>query len=99
MYIKSNMAIKDLKNIINDLPDDMPVIIPVISEDDCDHVFGYRYIRTAGILSCAFEEDKRVLCLNGANECDIADQVRNKNVTCECVLFGNRDEKESNYEI
>ena len=99
MKLKSNMTISDLKRIINDLPDDMPVIIPVISEDNCDQIFGFRFVRTAGILYCEFEEDERVLCLNAANECNIADQVRHRDVACECVLFGNRDKKESKDEI
>lgn len=28
-----NMRVKDLKKILNKLPDDMPIIIPVIDED------------------------------------------------------------------
>lgn len=27
-----NMLVKDLKKILNDLPDDMPIVIPVINE-------------------------------------------------------------------
>lgn len=99
MKIKRNMTIKDLKNIIKNLPNNMPVIAPVISEDNSDQIFGFRFVRTAGILSCEFEEDDRVLYLNAANECDIADQVRHRDVTCECILFGNRDKKESKDEI
>ena len=33
-----NMTIADLKEIIKDLPNDMPVIIPVVDEDDCNRV-------------------------------------------------------------
>lgn len=99
MKIKRNMTISDLKRIIGDLPEDMPIIIPVISEDNVNQIFGFRFVRTAGILSCESEEDDRVLCLNGANEYDIADQVRNIDVTCECILFGNRDKKENKDEI
>ena len=33
-----NMTIADLKEIIKDLPNDMPVIIPVVDENDCNRV-------------------------------------------------------------
>ena len=33
-----NMYVKDLKKILNELPDDMPIIIPVINEDDANHI-------------------------------------------------------------
>ena len=33
-----NMTIADLKEIIKDLPNDMPVIIPVVDEDDCNRI-------------------------------------------------------------
>ena len=36
-----NMYVKDLKKILNELPDDMPIIIPVIDEDDANHIYGF----------------------------------------------------------
>ena len=33
-----NMTTADLKEIIKDLPNDMPVIIPVVDENDCNRV-------------------------------------------------------------
>ena len=45
-----NMHVKDLKKILNELPDDMPIIIPVIDEDDANYIYGFRYVRTAGRL-------------------------------------------------
>lgn len=85
-----NMTISDLKNIIANLPDNMPVIIPVIDEEDCNRMYGFRYIRTAGILSCEGEKDERVLCLNAANNQNIADQVHFSGKDCdvEKVLYG-----------
>lgn len=87
-----NMNVSQLKNIIADLPDDMPVIIPVIDENDCNHIFGFRHVRTAGILGCQFEAypDKTVLCLNAANDQDIADQVHfsGRDVDVHEILFG-----------
>lgn len=88
-----NMTIADLKGLISDLPDNTPVIIPVIDKDNCNHIFGFRFVRTAGILSCDGEEYRTVLCLNAANDQDIADQVsfskKSVNVNVEKVLFGN----------
>lgn len=39
-----NMTVKDLKEILNECPDDMPVI----DEDDANHIYGFRHVRTAG---------------------------------------------------
>lgn len=85
-----NMKVSDLKKIIANLPDDMPVVIPVIDENDCNRLFGFRYVRTSGILSCEDEEDKTVLCLNAANNQDIADQVHfsGRDCTVEKILYG-----------
>lgn len=85
-----NMTIAELKRIIADLPDDMPVIIPVIDEEDCNRIFAFRFVRTAGLLSSEGEEYRTVLCLNTANEKDIANQVyfSGKDVNVEEILFG-----------
>lgn len=96
----NNMTVSQLKNIIADLPDDMSVIIPVIDEDDCNKIFGFRYVRTAGILIDIYaEKDDKVLCLNAAaDEEDIADQVHfsGRSVAVEEVLFGtSKYEKEN----
>ena len=61
-----NMRVKDLKNILTTLPDDMLIIIPVIDEDDANHIYGFRHVRTAGVLTCESEQDREVLCLNAA---------------------------------
>ena len=71
-----NMRVKDLKHILEQLPDDMAVIIPVIDEEDANHIYGFRHVRTAGILISEGEQDREVLCLNAAADGqDIADQV------------------------
>ena len=71
-----NMKVKDLKNILNGLPDDMPIIIPVIDEDDTNHIYGFRYVRTAGILECDYEKDRKVLYLGSSvDKMDIANQI------------------------
>ena len=84
-----NMTVKDLKEILNECPDDMPVIIPVIDEEDANHIYGFRHVRTVGILTSDGEED--ACCLNAAaDEQDIADQVRfsGRDVGVKSILFG-----------
>lgn len=96
-----NMLVKDLKKILNNLPDDMPIIIPVIDEDDSNHIYGFRYVRTAGELVCEYEREPEVLCLNAAaDRQDIADQVHfsGRDVSVKSILFGvsKYDKKEKN---
>ena len=86
-----NMRIKDLKHILEQLPDDMAVIIPVIDEEDANRIYGFRHIRTAGVLISDGENDREVLCLNAAaDEHDISDQVyfSGRDVGVKEVLFG-----------
>lgn len=103
-YIKNgyrNMLVKDLKKILNDLPDDMPIVIPVINEYDVNYIYGFRYVRTAGELISDGERDREVLCLNAAADGqDIADQVHfsGTDVSVNKILFGisKYDKKENN---
>ena len=84
-----NMYVKDLKKILNKLPDDMPIIIPVIDEDDANHIYCFRHVRTAGVLASYGEED--ACCLNAAVDGqDIADQVHfsDIDVSVKSILFG-----------
>ena len=88
-----NMRVKDLKHILGQLPDDMAVIIPVIDEEDANHIYGFRHVRTAGVLISEGEQDREVLCLNAAADMkDIADQVHlsGKDVDVKEILFGCR---------
>lgn len=84
-----NMTVKDLKEFLNECPDDMPVIIPVIDEDDANHIYGFRHVRTVGVLESYGEED--ACCLNAAADGqDIADQIHfsGKDVGVKKILFG-----------
>ena len=96
-----NMTVKDLKEVLNKCPDNMPIIIPIIDEDDANHIYGFRRVRTVGILTSYGEED--ACCLNSAEyEQDIADQIHfsGKNVGVKSILFGmsKYDKKEKMYE-
>ena len=86
-----NMRIKDLKHILEQLPDNMAVIIPVIDENDANNISGFRHVRTAGVLISEGEHDREVLCLNAAADGqDITDQVyfSGRDVGVKEVLFG-----------
>lgn len=98
------MRVEDLKSILNGLPDDMLVVIPVIDEEDVNHIYGFRKVRTAGILRCETEECSEVVCLNGAADGqDILDQIHysaidiERDVKVTKLLYGDfdRDEKET----
>lgn len=85
------MRVKDLKHILERLPDDMAVIIPVIDEEDANHISGFRHVGTAGVLISEGEQDREALCLNSASDGqDIADQVyfSGRDVGVKNVLFG-----------
>ena len=91
------MRVSNLKNIICDLPDEMLVVIPVVNEDDVNLIFGFRKVRTAGILGCQTESEKEVLCLNWAVDGkDIADQIHfsDKDVDVLKILYGKHADDE-----
>ncbi len=94
MDINNNdLRVKDLKTILEKLPDDMLIVIPVIDANDVNNIDGFRKVRTAGILVSETEDfcDRKVLCLNGAaNGADIADQVHFSDieVSVETILYG-----------
>lgn len=81
-----NMTVAELKRLISDLPNNMPVIIP----DDCVRTFGFRFVRTASILSYDDSEYRTALCLNTATDQDITDQsyFSGRDANVEKILFG-----------
>lgn len=82
-----NMTVKDLKEILSDVSDDTPIIIPVITEEDANCILGFRHVRTAGLLE-NHHEDKPALCLNAsAYGLDISSQIKRHDTTCLKVLF------------
>ena len=88
-----NLTVEDLKEAIKDLPDDMPIIIPVITED-AKLILGFRHVRTIGILNDLYADDKSpdklALCLNAsADGVDISTQIENNKleVACEKIIY------------
>lgn len=89
------MTVKDLKEILNECPDDMPVIIPVIDIDDSNDIEAFRYVTTAGILYDDYmpEAEQHVICLNSSEDSAvISDQIRSRDVICERVLYPKKGE-------
>lgn len=62
-----NVTVRDLKECLKDLPDDMDVIIPVHVEGDENKILGFRHARTAGLLATPTEE-KPALCIATARD-------------------------------
>ena len=81
------MTVADLKRILEDLPDDMPVVIPARVDENYNILTNCVTIGTAGVLSSPYDAT-RVLCLNAiASRADtIAGQI-NDTMECEQVLF------------
>ena len=83
------MKVKDLKEILNNCPDDADVVIPVWDEEhvnDIDHLWK---ISTAAIIHQYDENNKALLLNTQKDELDIAGQLNNYNpleLTCERVL-------------
>lgn len=85
--VSSVMSVYHLKTILEDLPNDMPVVIPARVDENYNILTNCVAVGTAGILNSPYEA-KKVLCLNAiASRADtIADQV-NDTMECEMVLF------------
>lgn len=81
------MTVADLKRILEDLPDDMPVVIPARVDEEYNILTNCVAVGTAGVLSSPYEA-KRVLCLNAiaSNADTIVDQI-NDTMECESILF------------
>lgn len=83
------MKVKDLKEILNNCPDDADVVIPVWDEEhvnDIDHLWK---ISTAAIIHQYDENNKALLLNTQKDELDISSQLNNYNplgLTCERVL-------------
>ena len=85
--VSTAMKVCHLKSILEDLPDDMPVVIPARVDENYNILTNCVAVGTAGILSSPYEAIK-VLCLNAiASRADtIAGQI-NDTMECEQVLF------------
>ena len=85
--VSSVMKVCHLKAILEDLPDDMPVVIPARVDENYNILTNCVAVGTAGVLSSPYEAAK-VLCLNAtaSRAGTIASQI-NDTIECEQVLF------------
>lgn len=85
--VSTVMKVCHLKAILEDLPDDMPVVIPDRVDENYNILTCCVAVGTAGILSSQYEATK-VLCLNAiaSRKNTIASQI-NDTMECEQVLF------------
>ena len=85
-----NLTVGELENILKQIDNkDMEVIIPVIDVKDTNYIDGFRYVRTAGILTNRYEPNP-TLCLNAsADGLDISSQLKynGSETVCEKVMF------------
>lgn len=88
-----NLTVGDLKDILEMVSDDLPVVIPVVDEDDSDNIISFRHVRTAGVLEDLNANESApdiVLCINTSGEgSDIGAQITNRrsDVVCKKVLI------------
>lgn len=88
--IGMNVTVRDLKDMLDGLPDDMEVIVPITNEHDPNNLFGFNRIRTAGILKSPMEPDMALCLAPSLGGLDIFSLVNNsKNVVAkvEKMLF------------
>lgn len=82
-----NLKVGDLKEILRQCPDDMDIIIPVITEEDCNNILAFRHARTVGILKNDYEPEQ-ALCINAAADgLDISSQIKRMDTVCTRVMF------------
>lgn len=80
-----NVNVRDLRDCLEGLPDDMDVIIPVFDEHDENIIVGFRHMRTVGLLENQYEP-KLALCLATArNGADMYSLMNYNKLNTKCV--------------
>lgn len=72
----TNMTVGKLKEIMEELPDDMTVIIPITDEDNSNAIYGFRYVRTSGVLVEPFSGEKSICLSPAAYGFNITNQLK-----------------------
>lgn len=84
-----NVTVRDLRECLEGLPDDMDVILAVGDVDDPNVILGYRHIRAVGLLENKYEP-KQALCLaaseNGADMYSLM-ELNKSDTSCVKGLF------------
>lgn len=84
-----NLKVRDLKDCLKDLPDDMNVIIPVCSIGDENVILGFRHARTVGLLENRYEKEPALCVATARDGADLYSLMNfNKRTsTCTKLLF------------
>lgn len=84
-----HLTVKQLKDIINDLPDDIQIVVPVIDAERPDIIYGFRFVRTIGILKDEYENPDTVLCINTTNDFSLG-EVKVSDISKEIISKGEK---------
>lgn len=80
-----NVNVRDLRDCLEGLPNNMDVIIPVFDEHDENIIVGFRHVRTVGLLENQYEP-KLALCLATArNGADMYSLMNYNKLNTKCV--------------
>ena len=85
-----NLTVKDLKECLKDLPDDMEVVVTSYYYGDVNDIYGFNHVRTVGVLSSEYEK-RSVICLapsgGGRDITTLIAESDLETVKCETLLF------------
>lgn len=56
-----NLTVKEVKEALKDLPDDMQVIVPVVNPENLNEIYSFHFVRSIAVLHEEYDED--VVCL------------------------------------
>lgn len=91
-----DITVKDMKAMLEDLPDNMPIVFAAFDRDDVDRIHGLYYARTAGVVESEYSSPEAVLCLNTRrNYNDISEQLLysgKSQVHCTKLLFPEKED-------
>lgn len=84
-----NVTVRDLRECLEGLPDDMDVIIPVCDENNENNILGFRHARTIGILEHPVEPEPAFCIAISRDGADMYTLIKlnDKGVICKKVLF------------
>lgn len=84
-----NVTVRDLRDCLEGLPDDMDVIVPVHDEDDANVIFGYRHVRTIGVLRSPRNPEPAFCLASSANGADMYSlmELNAGDIECEKQMF------------
>lgn len=86
MNVNKNVTVKELKALLNTLPDEMNVITPIALENNPNSIQGYRQITSVGILSNEYMPESAVCIAALENGMNISEAAKATSAICEKLL-------------